>query len=113
MVLSRNPSSANATMSGTTTTGSSRPTSPPLVTGPPRPGESSAQPPDTRITAYSRTSTTVRVSPPVNGIRWGQGANRTVPGRSQYTKPPIGGQNREVSGPDPQPNPRISNSSVK
>ena len=34
-------------------------------------------------------------------------------GRSQYRNPPIGGMNRPVSGPDPQPKPSTSNSSVK
>lgn len=100
-------------MAGTTRTGSIRPTSPAAVTGPPRPGDSSAATPEPSTTRYSATSTTVRLSPAVNGTLSGHGGSRIVLGRNQYRKPPNGGQNRAVSGPDPQPRPRISNSSVK
>src|SRR5689334_4916979 len=108
MVLSRRPSTATATINGTTRTASTKPTSALAVTGPPCPGDRSAQTPETSTSTYSATSNTVRVSPPVNGIL-GHGASRTVPGRSQYRNPPNGGTNRIVSGPDAQPRPSTSN----
>ena len=52
------------------------------------------------------------MSPLVNGTSRGHGGRRIVLGRNQYRKPPIGGQNRAVSGPDPQPRPNTSNSRV-
>src|SRR3984885_4765533 len=55
----------------------------------------------------------VRESPLVSGTSCGQGGRRIVLGRNQYRKPPIGGQNRAVSGPEPQPKPKTSNSKVK
>src|ERR1700754_1641722 len=55
----------------------------------------------------------VRLSPRVKGTTRGQGGRRIVLGRSQYKNPPMGGQNLAVSGPDPQPRPRTSNSRVK
>src|ERR1700691_58737 len=55
----------------------------------------------------------VRVSPRVSGTSLGHGGKRIVLGRNQYRKPPIGGQNRAVRGPEPQPKPKTSNSKVK
>src|SRR6185437_4615578 len=98
-------------MVGSTKTGSIKPRSPPAVTGPPRPGANNAQTPEARTITYRPTSKRVRVSPLVNGTWCGHGGRRIVLGRNQYRNPPIGGQNRAVRGPDPQPKPRTSNSS--
>ena len=59
------------------------------------------------------TSTTVRVSPPVPGMRPLNGGSRMVPGRSQYNGEPIGGMNRRLSGPNPHPSPSTSKSIVQ
>ena len=87
--------------------------SPLPVTDPPWPGANSAHPPEANTMAYRPTSTMVRVSPLVNGTSSGHGGSRIVLGRNQYRNPPIGGQNRAVSGPDPQPRPNTSKSKVK
>ena len=106
-------SSARATIVGMTRTGLSRPTSSVAVTEPPWPGDNSAQTPPINTTAYKATSARVRESPRVSGTLSGQAGNLIVLGRNQYRTPPIGGMNRPVSGPDPQPRPRTSNSRVK
>ena len=48
----------------------------------------------------------------MSGTLSGNGGRRTVPGRSQYRTPPIGGENRNASGIEPDPSPRISQTSV-
>ena len=83
MVLSRRPNSARATIVGATSTGSISPTSPAAVTGPPWPGDNSAQTPPINTMAYSATSTMVRVSPLVNGTLSGHAGSRMVLGRNQ------------------------------
>ena len=55
----------------------------------------------------------MRVVPLVNGTFSGHGGSRMVPGRSQYSSPPTGGRNRNVSGPNPPPKPHISNSRLQ
>ncbi len=49
----------------------------------------------------------------MNGTLSGHGGSRTVPGRSQWSGPPIGGTKRKLSGIEPAPSPRISHSSVQ
>ena len=43
----------------------------------------------------------------------GHGGSRILPGRNQYSGPPIGGLKRKLSGIEPAPSPRISHSSVQ
>ena len=53
------------------------------------------------------------MEPFVPGTLSGHGGRRIVPGRSQYRELPSGGRNLSVSGPNPQPSPMTSNSTVK
>ncbi len=66
---------------------------------------------DAQLRAPRRTI--VRRVPLVSGTWFGNGGRRRQPGRSQYSGPPIGGLNRNVSGPDPDPIPRNSQRTLK
>jgi hypothetical protein len=76
------------------------------------PSEHSATTSITSSPAYSSTSTGVRSVPFVSGTRLGHGGSRIVLGRNQYRIDPIGGKNRLLSGPKPQPSPITSNNIV-
>ncbi|BBX72436.1 hypothetical protein MSHI_03420 [Mycobacterium shinjukuense] len=78
----------------------------------PVPPVNSADSNSTSSSAYSATSTGLRLVPLVSGTRSGHGGSRTVPNLIQYRIEPIGGQYRLFSGPKPQPNPTTSNSIV-
>ena len=56
-------------------------------------------------------SNAVRVSPAVNGTRFGHAASLMVPGLRQYRAQQIGGKNRLCNGPKPQPSPSTPTSS--
>nr|CRL71190.1 hypothetical protein CPGR_00613 [Mycolicibacter nonchromogenicus] len=112
ITLSRRPATASRpTIAAVCHTGST-PISLPSAGMGPVPCEASATTSITNSAPYSATSMMVRSSPLVSGTRSGHGGSRIVLGRNQYRIDPIGGKNRLLSGPKPQPSPTTSNSIV-
>lgn len=110
--MSRSPSTASTSRISTIFQAGSRPIVVPSSGMGPVPSANSAANVSSRNSAYSATSTGLRLVPAVNGTRSGHGGSRMVPKRIQYRIEPIGGKKRLFSGPKPQPSPITSNSIV-